>query len=115
MMKKILVACGTGMSTSTMIAQKLQDFLAEQGIAATTAQCCLNEIPLNCNGMDLIVTSMRTHSDYGIPTLNGARPADRHQRRRIKTRNQGAVNTIKGALCLITSCLSAAPFLCPSL
>ncbi|EHV2297348.1 PTS sugar transporter subunit IIB, partial [Salmonella enterica] len=21
---------------------------------------------------DLIVTSMRTHSDYGIPTLNGA-------------------------------------------
>lgn len=30
MMKKILVACGTGMSTSTMIAQKLQDFLAEQ-------------------------------------------------------------------------------------
>ncbi|HFH5380035.1 TPA: hypothetical protein ACGKDF_004691, partial [Salmonella enterica] len=22
--------------------------------------------------MDLIVTSMRTHSDYGIPTLNGA-------------------------------------------
>lgn len=51
---------------------KLQDFLAEQGIAATTAQCCLNEIPLNCNGMDLIVTSMRTHSDYGIPTLNGA-------------------------------------------
>lgn len=71
-MKKILVACGTGMSTSTMIAHKLQEFLAEQGIAASTAQCCLNEIPLNCNGMDLIVTSMRTNSDYGIPTLNGA-------------------------------------------
>ncbi|HCB4169669.1 TPA: PTS sugar transporter subunit IIB, partial [Escherichia coli] len=55
-MKKILVACGTGMSTSTMIAHKLQEFLTEQGISATTAQCCLNEIPLNCNGMDLIVT-----------------------------------------------------------
>lgn len=64
-MKKILVACGTGMSTSTMIAHKLQEFLTEQGISATTAQCCLNEIPLNCNGMDLIVTSMRTNSDYG--------------------------------------------------
>ena len=70
-MKKILVAC-TGMSTSTMIAHKLQEFLAEQGIAASTAQCCLNEIPLNCNGMDLIVTSMRTNNDYGVPTLNGA-------------------------------------------
>lgn len=44
MMKKILVACGTGMSTSTMIAQKLQDFLAEQGIAATTA---LNDCQIN--------------------------------------------------------------------
>ena len=64
-MKKILVACGTGMSTSTMIAHKLQEFLTEQGISATTAQCCLNEIPLNCNGMDLIVTSMRTNS-YNI-------------------------------------------------
>lgn len=31
-MKKILVACGTGMSTSTMIAHKLQEFLTEQGI-----------------------------------------------------------------------------------
>ena len=50
-MKKILVACGTGLSTSTMIAHKLQEFLTEQGISATTAQCCLNEIPLNCNGM----------------------------------------------------------------
>lgn len=38
-MKKILVACGTGMSTSTMIAQKLQDYLAQQGIPATTSQC----------------------------------------------------------------------------
>ncbi|HDX4086425.1 TPA: PTS sugar transporter subunit IIB, partial [Escherichia coli] len=28
-MKKILVACGTGMSTSTMIAHKLQEFLTE--------------------------------------------------------------------------------------
>ncbi|MFD1803162.1 PTS sugar transporter subunit IIB SgcB [Mixta tenebrionis] len=71
-MKKILVACGTGMSTSTMIATKLQAFLAEQNIAATTAQCCLSEIPFNCNGMDLIITSMRTSTDYGIPTLNGA-------------------------------------------
>ncbi len=94
-MKKILVACGTGMSTSTMIAHKLQEFLTEQGISATTAQCCLNEIPLNCNGMDLIVTSMRTNSDYGIPTLNGAALLTGDQRRRVKTTNQGSVNSIK--------------------
>ena len=29
-MKKILVACGTGMSTSTMIAHKLQEFLTDR-------------------------------------------------------------------------------------
>jgi len=72
MMKKILVACGTGMSTSTMIAQKLQSYLSDEGIHATTAQCSLSEIPLNCHGMDLIVTSMRTSHDYGVPLLNGA-------------------------------------------
>lgn len=36
-MKKIFVACGTGMLTLTMIAHKLQEFLTEQGILATTA------------------------------------------------------------------------------
>ena len=71
-MKKILVACGTGMSTSTMIAQRVQDYLSSQGISVTTSQCCLSEIPYNCSGMDLIITSMKVDKDYGIPTLNGA-------------------------------------------
>ncbi|WP_318373152.1 PTS sugar transporter subunit IIB [Enterobacter sp.] len=71
-MKKILVACGTGMATSTMIAQKISHFLTENHIQVSTQQCSLNEIPLNKQGVDLIVTSMKTNADYGIPTLNGA-------------------------------------------
>lgn len=71
-MKKILVACGTGMATSTMIAQKITQFLADNHIQVATSQCCLNEIPLNKQGVDLIVTAMKTSTDYGIPTLNGA-------------------------------------------
>ncbi|MBF0035518.1 PTS sugar transporter subunit IIB [Citrobacter freundii] len=71
-MKKILVACGTGMATSTMIAQKITRFLADNNIQVCTSQCSLSEIPLNKQGADLIVTSMKTSTDYGIPTLNGA-------------------------------------------
>lgn len=71
-MKKILVACGTGMATSTMIAQKITRYLAEHNIQVSTCQCCLSEIPLNKQGADLIVTSMKTTTDYGIPVLNGA-------------------------------------------
>lgn len=71
-MKKILVACGTGMATSTMIAQKITRFLADNHIQVSTDQCSLNEIPLNKQGVDLIVTSMKISADYGIPTLNGA-------------------------------------------
>ncbi|MCW2253974.1 PTS system galactitol-specific IIB component [Providencia alcalifaciens] len=71
-MKKILVACGTGMSTSTMIAQKLQNYLSDEGFSVSTSQCCLSEIPLNCRGVDLIITAMKTDTDYGIPVLNGA-------------------------------------------
>ena len=66
-MKKILVACGTGMSTSTMIAHKLQEFLTEQGISATTAQCCLNEIPLNCNGMEKEALCLITSCLSAVP------------------------------------------------
>lgn len=72
MMKKILVACGTGMATSTMIAQKIAHFLADNQITVSTSQCSLSEIPLNKQGVDLIVTSMKVSTEYGIPTLNGA-------------------------------------------
>lgn len=71
-MKHILVACGTGMSTSTMIAGKLKNFLSEEGINIETYQCCLNEIPMNLVGKDLIVTSMKIDNEYSVKSFNGS-------------------------------------------
>lgn len=44
-MKKILVACGNGVATSTMVASKIREKLKEEGINAIVEQAKLLEIP----------------------------------------------------------------------
>ncbi len=70
-MKKILVACGTGMATSTMISEKIKGILEEKGIDCVINQCILSEIASNASNVDLIVTSMRVDEEYNAPVLLG--------------------------------------------
>lgn len=70
-MKKILVACGTGMATSTMISEKIKNILDEKGIDYVIKQCILSEIESNASNMDLIVTSMKIEGNYNAPVLLG--------------------------------------------
>ena len=58
-MKKILVACGTGMATSTMISEKIKGILEERGIDCVMNQCILSEIASHAANVELIFTSMR--------------------------------------------------------
>lgn len=70
-MKKILVACGTGMATSTMIASKLREFLDEEGIQAEVGQCQLSELSHHDGKHDLFMTSMRVDTTYETPVIVG--------------------------------------------
>lgn len=70
-MKKILVACGTGMATSTMISEKIRNIMEEAGIDCTITQCILSEIRSNAANVDVVVTSMKIDEEYGIPVLLG--------------------------------------------
>lgn len=70
-MKKILVACGTGMATSTMIAEKVKEFLEMEGISVSTTQCILNEVKDKANNFDLVITSMKIEVDFETPCLVG--------------------------------------------
>ena len=45
MAKQILVACGNGIATSTVVATKIRNYLSEQGIDAETTQTRLTEVP----------------------------------------------------------------------
>ena len=43
-MKRILVACGNGIATSTVVATKIREKCEENGIAVTVTQCKLLEV-----------------------------------------------------------------------
>lgn len=70
-MKKILVACGGAIATSTVAAQKIRELLAEEGIKADVSQCRISELQSNLTGTDLIVTTAKVTREYGVPLIHG--------------------------------------------
>ena len=54
----ILVACGNGIATSTVVASKIKTFLAEKGVEVETTQTKLMEVPGKVENYDLLVTTV---------------------------------------------------------
>ena len=55
--KRILVACGTAIATSTVVARKIEEELEKRGIKADITQCKASEVPSHVEGHDLVVTT----------------------------------------------------------
>ena len=71
-MKRILVACGNGIATSTVVATKVRQFLEEQGIQAETTQTKLMDVPGKVQGYDLLVTTGQFEGQTGdVPVVKG--------------------------------------------
>ena len=43
-MKKIVIACGAGLATSSMVREKVEEELKEHGISCEIMQCTLHEV-----------------------------------------------------------------------
>lgn len=71
MKKRIIVACGGAVATSTVAASKISELCKREGIDIEIIQCRVSEIAANCNNVDLIVTTARVKKDYGVPLENG--------------------------------------------
>ncbi|MFB9759868.1 PTS galactitol transporter subunit IIB [Ectobacillus funiculus] len=69
--KRIIVACGGAVATSTVAATRIVELCEEQGIPVEVVQCRVSEIASNCDNVDLIVTTARVTKDYGVPLENG--------------------------------------------
>lgn len=67
MAKRVLIACGNGVATSTVIASKVRDHCAGRGIPITISQCKMIELHDKADGYDLVVTSGK-FSDPDIKT-----------------------------------------------
>ncbi|MGL5721611.1 MAG: PTS galactitol transporter subunit IIB [Brevinema sp.] len=69
--KKVIVACGGAVATSTMAAEKIKEISKEAGIDLEVVQCRIQEIDMNLSGADLIVTTSKVAKEYGVPLLHG--------------------------------------------
>jgi len=67
--KRILVACGTAIATSTVVAKGIEEALKERGISVTTRQCKASEVRSLAGDAQLIVTTTPVPSDLGVPVI----------------------------------------------
>ena len=67
--KKIMVACGTGVATSTVVVNKLSTLLKERGADVDIQQCKVAELPYKTDNVDLIVTTTAYKNKDNIPVI----------------------------------------------
>ena len=71
MAKKVLVICGTGIATSTVVAIKIREFCATKNIAVEVSQGKVMDIVRGVEGYDLIVATTPIPSKITIPVIQG--------------------------------------------
>jgi len=70
-MKTIIIACGAGVATSTLICDRVQKLMASKNIQANIIQCTLGDISRYVDQANVIVTSMKVDRSYSIPIVLG--------------------------------------------
>ena len=71
MKKKVIVACGGAVSTTTIAANKVVELCKKNGIDVEICQIQILEIESNLSGAVLIVPTSKVKRDYGIPVITG--------------------------------------------
>jgi len=69
--KIVLVACGTAVATSTVVAQAIEEACKQAGLKVQTRQCKAAEVPGMAAGADLIVTTTPLPKNLGVPVIQG--------------------------------------------
>lgn len=67
--KIVLVACGTAIATSTVVAIGIEEAMQERGVKVITQQCKAMEVPGLAGGVDLIVTTTPVPGNLGKPVI----------------------------------------------
>jgi len=69
-MKRVLVACGNGIATSTVVATKIREACEDAGVDVSVNQCKLLEVESKVSDYDLLVTTGKfTGGEVTIPTI----------------------------------------------
>ncbi|MEE1312355.1 MAG: PTS sugar transporter subunit IIB [Lachnospiraceae bacterium] len=72
-MKRILIACGSGVATSTVANQKISSFLNEKGYAGkySIEQCQVSEVAEKSGNVDFCVATTVVSGNVKCPVLPG--------------------------------------------
>ncbi len=70
-MKRIIVACGSGIATSTILCNKIDEILDDENIDHELIQCSITEVDGYEDLGDVIVSSTQLSKQYSIPTVMG--------------------------------------------
>jgi PTS system galactitol-specific IIB component len=72
-MKRILLACGTAVATSTVVTSRLNDAMKKRGLAGkyTASQCKIAEIPSKVDNFDILIANAKAPPGVAIPVING--------------------------------------------
>lgn len=71
-MKKIVIACGAGLATSSMVKDKVEEILKKNSVRVKTIQCTLTEVDTYDGEVDLIITTMKVRKKYESPVISGS-------------------------------------------
>lgn len=69
--KKVIVACGGAVATSTVAADAIRNLCKENGVDVDVQQMRIVEIESSLDGVDLVVTTMRIKPTFDTPYING--------------------------------------------
>jgi Phosphotransferase system, galactitol-specific IIB component len=69
--KVVLVACGTAVATSTVVAHAIEEAMAERGIPVVIRQCKATEVRSLAEDADIVVATTPVPDDLGKPTFKG--------------------------------------------
>lgn len=70
-MKRIVVACGSGVATSQTVASKLKKELNKKNINADIEAVDMKSLETHLKNADAYVSIVKPEKDYGVPVYNG--------------------------------------------
>lgn len=70
-MKRIIVACGSGVATSQTVASKLERELDKRGLKVKVEAVDMKSLEHHIKSADAYVSIVKPEKDYGVPVFNG--------------------------------------------
>jgi PTS system galactitol-specific IIB component len=68
-MKTIVIACGTGIATSTVVVERVKALLQENGLEANIIQCTMGDVAGYADQADVIITTMQLENTFSKPVI----------------------------------------------